>query len=362
MMYKILDRYIIKSFIASIFYGLLAFTALFVIIDLMEKLDDFIDNNLTTFMILEYYMVFIPDIIKLMTPVAVLFGGLFTAGKMSNNNELTAIKSSGISIYRFMFPFITICILISGMIFWFGGYVVPDANVRKTEIEAEYLKKGEASVISNLFFQDPPGKIVSIFYFNSEKLEAYKAGIQYYDTSNSIRMTKRIDAEKLLFDQKKKTWTAFNGTTRVFGELNDIVETFEKSEMKDLKFTPDDLEVKQQRLEVLTNPQLEKLIKDTRDAGYDPQRAEIEYYGRFAFPFTAIIIIVFGLPISAVKRRTGIALQFGINILVTFIYLSIMQIVTALGKNGSLDPLLTAWLVNIIFLAAALFNLTRVRG
>lgn len=361
-MYKILDRYIIKSFIASIFYGLLAFTALFVIIDLMEKLDNFIDNNLTAFMILEYYMVFIPDIIKLMIPVAVLFGGLFTAGKMSNNNELTAIKSSGISIYRFMMPFITVCILISGLIFWFGGYVVPEANVRKAEIESQYLKKGEASVISNLFFQDPPGKIISIFYYNSENLEAYKTGIQFYDTTNSIKMTMRIDAEKLQYSANKKIWTAYNGTIRVFGELNDKLDHFEKMEMKNLRFTPEDLQVKQQKLEILTNPQLKKLIKDTRDAGYDSQRAEIEYYGRFAFPFTAIIIIVFGLPISTVKRRTGIALQFGINILVTFIYLSIMQIVTALGKNGSLDPLLTAWLVNLIFLAAALFNMTRIRG
>ncbi|GAB1348777.1 hypothetical protein MASR1M107_09900 [Ignavibacteriales bacterium] len=62
------------------------------------------------------------------------------------------------------------------------------------------------------------------------------------------------------------------------------------------------------------------------------------------------------------KRRTGLALQFGINILVTFVYLSVMQIVSALGKNGSLDPLVTAWLVNGLFIAAAFFNLLRIKG
>jgi len=361
-MFKILDNYIIKSFVLSIFYGLMAFTLLFVIIDLMENLDDFIDNNVGSFIILEYYLVFTPEILKLMTPVAVLFGGLFTAGKMSSNNELTAIKASGVSIYRFMLPFITICVLIAGLIFYFGGFVVPDANVRKTQIEAEYLKKNESSAISNLFFQDPPNRIVNMFYFNPEKLEAYKTGIQTYDTLNSIKMTQRIDAERLVFNPKTSVWTAFNGTVRKFGGLNENFTSFAEMEIKGLKFTPDDLQVKQQRLEILSNVQLKKLIDDTKNAGYDSQRVEIEYYSRFSFPFTAIIIIIFGLPISTVKRRTGIALQFGINILVTFIYLSMMQIVTALGKNGSLDPLLTAWLVNIVFFSAAMFNLFRIKG
>ena len=362
VMFKILDRYIIKSFILSIFYGLMAFTLLFVIIDLMENLDDFIDNNVGTFIILEYYLVFTPEILKLMTPVAVLFGGLFTAGKMSSNNELTAIKSSGVSIYRFMFPFIMVCVVISGLIFYFGGFVVPNANVRKTQIEAEYLKKNESSAISNLFFQDPPNRIINMFYFNPEKLEAYKTGIQTYDTLNSIKMTQRIEAERLVFNPKKGTWTAFNGTVRKFSELNENFTSFAEMEITGLKFTPDDLQVIQQRLEILSNVQLKKLIDDTKNAGYDSQRVEIEYYSRFSFPFTAIIIIIFGLPISTVKRRTGIALQFGINILVTFIYLSMMQIVTALGKNGSLEPLITAWLVNIVFFSAAMFNLFRIKG
>lgn len=361
-MYKILDRYIIKSFIASIFYGLLAFTLLFVIIDLMENLDDFIDNSVDLSIVLNYYLVFIPEILKLMTPVAVLFGGLFTAGKMSSNNELTAIKSSGISIYRFMLPFILVCICVSGLNFYFGGFVVPEANTVKTRIEAEYLKKGEAAAISNLFFQDPPNKIVNIFYFNHEKLEAYKVGIQSYDSANSIKMVRRIDAEKMTYFPAKKIWIAYNGTVREFGALNDQFTSFGEMVVKGLKFTPEDLQVKQQRLEILSNTQLKKLISDTRDAGYDSRRVEIEYFSRFSFPFTSIIIILFGLPISTVKRRTGLALQFGINILVTFVYLSVMQIVSALGKNGSLDPLVTAWLVNGLFIAAAFFNLLRIKG
>ena len=108
---KILDRYLVKQFLQTIAFGLIAFTALFVIIDLMEKMDDFIDQSVPGNIIFEYYIVFVPEIFRLMIPVAVLLACLFTVGKLSTQNELTSIKSSGVSLYRFMTPF-----LITGLI------------------------------------------------------------------------------------------------------------------------------------------------------------------------------------------------------------------------------------------------------
>ena len=128
---KILDRYLVKQFLQTILFGLLAFTLLFVVIDLMDNLGDFIDQNVPTQLILQYYVVFIPEMIRLMTPVAVLLASLFTAGKMANLNELTAIKASGVSLYRFMAPFIITSILISIFSVYFGGYIVPLANKHK---------------------------------------------------------------------------------------------------------------------------------------------------------------------------------------------------------------------------------------
>jgi lipopolysaccharide export system permease protein len=83
-MIKILDKYLIRQFLQTIIFGLMAFTLIFVVIDAMENLDDFIDQDLPAIEILHYYVVFAPEIIKLMTPVAVLFAALFTAGKASS--------------------------------------------------------------------------------------------------------------------------------------------------------------------------------------------------------------------------------------------------------------------------------------
>ena len=165
---KILDKYLIKQFLQTILFGILAFSLLFVVIDIMENLDDFIDQNVPYQVIFHYYLVFLPDMIKLMTPVAVLFGALFTVGKASNLSELTAIKSSGVSYYRFMAPFLITTLFISMLSIYFAGYIVPMANKTKINIEMTYLKRGFVYTGSNLFFQDNRTRIVNISYFDEK--------------------------------------------------------------------------------------------------------------------------------------------------------------------------------------------------
>ncbi|MCP5064767.1 MAG: LptF/LptG family permease, partial [Ignavibacteriae bacterium] len=79
------------------------------------------------------------------------------------------------------------------------------------------------------------------------------------------------------------------------------------------------------------------------------------------FAFASFVVVLFGVTISANKRKGGIAIQFGINILLVFVYLVFMKISQAFGKNGVLDPIITAWIANIIFLSAGIFNLIRLK-
>jgi lipopolysaccharide export system permease protein len=105
--------------------------------------------------------------------------------------------------------------------------------------------------------------------------------------------------------------------------------------------------------------ELNELIKSQESAGNDPTSTLIEYHSRIAFAMTSVIVVLFGLPISANKRKGGIASQVGLNILVTFVYLVFMKVSQAFGKNGALNPVLTAWLANFLFMIAAAINLWR---
>jgi len=358
---KILDKYLVKQFLQTIFFGLIAFTLLFIVIDMMENLDDFIDQSVSAPVILHYYFVFAPDIIKLMTPVSVLFGALFTVGKVSNLSELTAIKASGVSVYRFMAPFIITSLIISLFSIYFSGYLVPMANKTKLNIELNYLKKGYVYTGGNIFFQDTPTRIVNISFFDNSNNQANRVSIQEFEKDDLTHMISRIDAARMMYDSLDNIWVAYNGIKRNFNKKVETADYFSQIKLDYLHFRPNDLNTKQQKPQEMNLSELKSLLKSEEKSGLDPTNTLIEYYSRFSFSMASIIVVIFGLPISANKRRGGLAIQVGINILVTFIYLVFMQISLAFGKNGVLNPLLTAWFANLVFLAGAIVSLPRVK-
>jgi len=358
---KIIDKYLIKQFLQTIVFGLLGFTFIFIVIDAMENLDDFIDQSVPALKIIHYYIVFSPEIIRLMTPVAVLFAALFTAGKAANLSELTAIKASGVSLYRFMLPFVITTILISLFSVYFSGYVVPMANKTKLNIEQEYLKKNISFSGSNIYFQDSKQRIVSISFFDNNSNRANRVSIQDFNATNLKQMKSRIDAVSLSYDTLKNIWVANNGIKRDFDGIHQSADYFTSLEIPNLNFSPSDLLKKQTRPSEMNLAELNELVKSQQNAGNDPTSTLIEYHSRIAFAMTSVIVVLFGLPISANKRKGGIASQVGLNILVTFLYLVFMKVSQAFGKNGALNPVITAWLANFLFMIAAAVNLWRAK-
>ena len=358
---KIIDKYLVRQFLQTVFFSLLAFILIFLVVDAMENLDDFIDQDVPWINILYYYFVFTPEIIKLIIPVAVLFGALFTAGKVSTLSELTAMRASGVSLYRFMAPFVVTALLISFISLYFGGYVVPMANKTKIYIEQTYLKKGLSFTGNNIYFQDSKTRIVSIQYFDSNFNWANRVSIQGFNETNLTEMISRIDAQKLEFDSLSGLWFARNGVKRSFTDKSQSAEYFDSLKMADLNFRPVDLTKKQQKPAEMDLGELSDLIDSQKRAGTNPIVAQIEYHSRFAFAMTSVIIVLFGLPISTKKRKSGLAVQVGINILIAFIYLVFMKISQAFGKNGALDPLLTAWFANLLFVAGTFITLPRMK-
>lgn len=359
-MIKKIDIYIVKQFVQTILFGLAAFLLIFVIIDMMENLDDFIDQNVANTMILQYYIVFTPEIIRLMLPVAVLLAALFTVGKMETTNELTAIKAGGVSFYRFMLPFLATAFIVSLFSIYFGGYVVPMANKHKVFIEQKYMKKDLITAGNNIYFQDSENRIVTITFYDVSDGEANRVSIQEFNDSDLTNMSKRYDANKMKFDSTSNSWILLNGIERTFKDSTETAEKFSSIKLTQLNFRPRDVIMKQRKAQEMTLNELRDFASNLRQAGNDPTRTLIEYHSRIAFAFTSFIVVFFGLPFSINKRRGGLAIQFGISILITFVYLVFQKIVEAFGKNGVLDPVLTAWFANIIFFGAAIFFIYRI--
>ncbi|NUN69844.1 MAG: YjgP/YjgQ family permease [Bacteroidetes bacterium] len=358
---KIVDRYILKQFITTTVFGLITFMAIFVIIDLMENLDDFLDNNVANGIILQYYIAFLPEIVKLMTPVAVLLASLFTTGKLAGNNELTAMKAGGMSIYRYMLPLITVAFLVSGISVYFNGWVVPYANQQKFSIERRYLNKNiESSVRTNIYLQDGKKRIVYIAYYDGTRNIGTRSSIQEFTDSTLISVARRWDGLSFSYDSVAGVWSMGIGKQRTMTANGERVENFDSYFFRDLTFAPKDIVKKVERPEEMNYTELGEFIVRQQNSGNDAARWIVDYHNKVAFPFASVIVVLFGIPFSFGKRKGGIALQVGISAAVVFIYMVFMKISNVFGYNGDLDPMLTAWLANIIFFAAGVVNILRV--
>jgi lipopolysaccharide export system permease protein len=365
---NILDRYIARQFLISFLFGLLAFIFIFIIIDMMEKLDDFIDANAPTGVIVEYYVTSVPEIVKLMIPVAVLLAALFVTGRLSSQNELAAIKSSGISLYRMMAPFLFITFFICLASIYLNGWIVPYANQKKFYIERTHLHRSDAATVRyNILFQESRTRIVSLNYYDTQGKCARQVSIQDFDDNDITILRHRYDAQQMQWvgsgigDQQKGNWMLLNGTTRSFVDSTQSLRTFDSLEVGQLSLSPSDIEKKQRTPDEMDYNDLGDFIKNQQRTGQDVARWLVEYHFKLAFPFASIIMILFGVPFASSRPRTGAAVGFGIATAVTFIYLGFMKASQVFGYNGDLDPLLTAWLANLIFLAVGIINLFRVQ-
>jgi len=362
-LFKQIDRYIIFQFVKNFLFALLCFILIFILVNLFENLDKFIDNKLPFTSVLTYYLYFIPEIVRLITPIAALLATLFTAGRMVNSNETTAIKNAGVSLVRFMMPFLAMGVLITAGAMYFNNWIVPEANKKLFFMERNSLGKNKTVAgLNRLYFQDTKNQLILIDQFRESDMTALKVSIQLYDADSLNHMVKRLDAEQMKWDGK--AWQLVNASERSFRDSSEQLTTYKEIPMADvqgfnkLNLVPSQITRRQLKPDEMNYGELEEFIVSLKKGGQDTDRQMVDFYSKISFSFSSIIVIIFGISISTgSKRRKGLALQFGISILVSFVYLGFVKISQSFGYNGDLNPLFTAWLANIVFAGFGSINL-----
>ena len=178
---RLVDRYILKQILLTLVFSLIAFCVIFIVVNFMEQMGNFMDSKAEIKTIVKYYLVFLPEILKILTPVSILVSCLFAIGKMSNNNEIIAIKSAGMGLYRLLVPILFIGLLLSAGQYYFNGWIVPSANEEKERISQVYLNKNKSRTsISNLAFRDTPNKNVLINFYDATSKTAHNISIETF--------------------------------------------------------------------------------------------------------------------------------------------------------------------------------------
>ncbi len=356
---RMLDRYLLKRFFINVLIAVLTWIIIFLVVDIIENISKFIDHKATFQQVFLYYLYYIPYIISLTLPVAMLLSVLFTLSTLANNNELIAEFSAGISLYRLLAPLFVVALLISVGAGFFNEKVVPRANQLRLNLKRYEISghnRPSEMTRSNIYRQDEENRKFVIKYFNSKNNTARSVSIQTFEGPALIE---RIDAERMVW--KDGHWLLKKGRVRQFSGNRERLMTFEDSLFKASRLSPEDLMDIQKKPEEMSFSELNRFIRELRAIGAEVKKWEVERHLKIAMPFANFIVILLGAPLASRKRRGGIGLNFGISLMVSFIYFIIIRTGQVFGHQGKLDPLLAAWLGNLIFLTLGIYSLLKVR-
>lgn len=333
---------------------------------MFENLDKFIDKGLKLHIIGQYYLYFIPEILKLILPLSILLASLFTTSKFVSSAEMVAFNSSGQSVYRFIAPIFLVGIMLTGLTLYFNGWVVPNANSAKLRFEREVLGKNiNSSNQANLYFQESDSRIIRIENFDELNSISTNVSIQKF---NKNELVYRFDMKNMTWDNAKNDWKLSSTIKRVFDTSQAKEKMFIDSgkflhdyeELKNISLSPALIKKKQTKPDEMNLTELEEFIASEERTGQNVTKNQVDYYSRISYPFAGLVTIIFGVSLSSNRRKGGAALQFGLSILVCFVYLGFLRISQTFGYNGDIPPLLTAWLANILFTIVAFYYLLRI--
>jgi len=334
---------------------------MYVIIDLLSHLEDVLKHQVSFYILIQYYMSYLPIMFVQVAPFACLLSTLYTLGKLNQDNEIIAMRSAGLSIFQITKTIIIFGMLISLFIFWVGDKIVPGSLVLTQRIKSQMeegtkrAKGKEQETITNLTMYGLKNRLFFInkFYPASSTME----GITILEHDEHQNISKKIAANKGVYTDG--LWKFYRCITYNFDQNGQILQEpqYSEEEIMIIPETPQDFINQRQRPDFMSIAQLEDYIWKLSRSGASTviRGLKLDLYQRFTSPFTSLIIILLGIPFSLIMRRRATGLSsIGISIMVGFLYYILEAVSIALGRGGILPPMLAASLSHII---ALLFGL-----
>lgn len=355
-----LDRYIIVKFLGTFLFMVMIILAVSIVIDVAEKIDDFIERKPPfSELIFDYYVNFCLYFGNLLAPVCIFLAVIYFTSRMTNNTEVVAMLAGGVSFWRVMRPYMTTAIFLAGVSFYLNAYIVPVATKHRIDFEYKYLKKRtvmkETNIHKKIGFDEATGSetFAYLYSFNQWTKEGYLFSMEVVKAHTLL---KKLDATKIRWNEEKQNWRLENITVHTFDGGREAIS---KLPMMDTTFLlkPDDIFIKDMKAESMPLNELRDgiALEKMRGSGLDKEMT-VEMYRRFAYPFSAIILTMIGFAVSTRKRRGGTPLQLGIGLVINFIY--VLLVVAGQALFGSSFPAWVAvWIPNVVFFCVAAFML-----
>ena len=355
-----IDRYIIKKFIGTFFYALTLLLLVVIVIDISEKIDDFMEHDLDMWTIIsEYYLHFIPYFANLFSPLFIFISVVFFTSKLADNSEIIAIFNSGMSFKRFLRPFIISSVFLASLSFLLGSFVIPIANKNRIDFENKYLVSQKKILRKNIHLQTSENQYIYLEGYNNKRNIGYKFSLENFE--NGILKSK-MRANYIQWNESTEKWTINNYEIRTFYKEKESIISGVKLDST-LLLLPSDFIVQLNLAETMNLQELnENIITESNLSSGKAKFYKIEKHKRIAFPFAIIILTIIAVALSSRKVKGAIGTNMGLGLLISFSYILFFQFSSTFATNGNLEPWLAVWIPNILYILLGIFLLRRTQN
>jgi len=358
---NILDRYIIRKYLAIFSLVFLSLITISVIVTFFERIDNIYQHNKSLFLLFEFIGYSLPEFIHYIFPVAALTSTLLAFGLLTKFNETTAMKACGISLYRTIIPVLLLSVLISFFSFYLQERILPYSNKRAEEtwnkindvpprsysyLDRRWVLSKNRDRIYHYSYFDPKATVFSQLSIFDVDLSSWTVKRRIYSERGYLR------GENLFL---------VNSWLREF--VDNLPSKFETKERMNLSR----VEEKSYFLKEWKEPaqmnygELRQYIKDIEEMGFETVRFKVDLNYKISFPLVSLIMTLLGVPFAFSMGKRGTLVGIGLSIVIAMVYWGAIGVFKSLGYVNFLNTFLAAWGPNLVFGLAGLYLIFRVR-
>jgi lipopolysaccharide export system permease protein len=344
---RTLDRYLLREFVVYLLLGLIGFITIFIVVDVFEKIDVFLDHQAAAALVLRFYLFRAPEVVVRVLPVALLLATFLSLGQLNKFGELTAMRAAGLSLIRILLPVFGVAALSVAGSLALSEIIVPRANQERDRIydqQIQQLRPQSVSERADVTYLGTRGRIFYMRLYVIGEKRMHEVSLQEFSQG---QITRRIDAAEATWDGHR--WIFSSGFLRRFDQGRERVEPFQRLAVDGITERPEDFAKESRQPDEMSYPELRSYVERLRASGSRVANYLVDLHLKLAFPLVNFIVVMIGAPIATRLRMQSAALGFGLSVTISFFYYAFMRTGQALGHNGALPPYLAAWLGDLVF-------------
>ena len=361
----LLDRYILRSFLAPFLLCFFGFLSIWLVFDLQSNTSEFLDAHVSFKWVVYYYLTQVPQFMMICLPVGLLLALLFCLSKMSRSNEIIAMLTAGQSLTRVLLPLLGAGVLLTGVCTALNYSLAPHSDSIKKELKNGISKKADKKkFLTGQVFRNRADRrtwYVTKMPAKADNADSLLEGIDISQQNEAGNITAKWYAVTASYKPETKTWLFFHGKAVQFAPDGTVQSdkpfpgTLQINGWSETPWRIASTNLDPQGLSV---PELCEYFKNNADfptTQLAPYLTHFQY--RWALPFQCLVVVLITGPLAIVFSRRGVlsGIAGAIFLFAGMTFFSFLML--AIGKGNRISPITAAWTPILLFGGIGLFLL-----